>query len=805
MNFRILNGDIDFSSKFVKLNEIRERFLQEAFKSVDTFKNECINRFNDLDQLKKDGETFGYNYLNNYIKIAVNIIKEFEISDIDNDTFFKEYYFNKYCTWGKTLDEIKNKHDEDSNENLILSKLNINSDLIKTPFEIKEKDIETDNENNRCTIPKKILDKLINSMIESIFNINFAIIDFLNDNNVDSVDKYSETEDIKKSNELIKALLKDEIPNDEETNTIEEIIKLNPYNENIYKALLYKYGDEENQIEHLGEFLGYNNIHEYKHKLLDEYYATLSIDTNEDIIKAKESIKNFANKMNINDYEKYINEIDKILEDNNTFNKDIESKEIENNPKMATVELDKEIKTPKSKVKKNSDKGLIIAASILACILGVYLLMALYFNSHFFFRTSINSVSISGKSNKSAQELMANKANEYVLTLEERNDKTETISGEAINLKYDFTEAINNILDEQNPFLWIASIFQHKNYDVSEGVSYDESLLNQAIGNLEALNESNVTNPVNASLNYANGEYEIVKEDIGNKVKIDKLNSKIFNNIQNVNSILNLDDEGCYENPTYTSKSKAVTKAKKTADKYVNAKVTLNINESSEVIDGSMINQWITIDDDFNVSLNEDSIREYVNQLGDKYDNIGSTRTFTRWSGETIKISTTPGIYYLDRDTAIADITSAIEGGGTDTKELTFKTPKATDEYVLNTFVEVDLTNQTVIYYKNGEVITQGDVVTGNVSQGHSTPAGVYKLDWKAKDYVLRGDGYASPVSFWMPFNGGIGLHDASWRSSFGGSIYKTNGSHGCVNMPYSVAKAIYENIEDYTTIICRY
>ena len=805
MNFKVLNGDINFSSKFVKLNEIRGRFLQEAFKSVDTFKSECINRFNDVEQLKKDGENFLYNYLNNYIKIAVDIIKEFEISDIDNDTFFKEYYFDKYCTWEDTLDKIKNEYNEDSNKSVILSRLNINSDLIKSPFEIKEKDIEINDKNNKSNISKEILDKLVNSMMESIFNINFAIIDFLNDNNVDSVDKYSKTEDIKKSNELIKALLKDEIPKDEETKTIEEIIKLNPYNENIYKALLYKYGDEENQIEDLGKFLGYNNIHEYKSKLLDEYYRTLSKDKNEEIIKAKESIAAFAIKMNINDYEKYINELEKILKENNDFNKDIQNKEIESNTQMATVELDKEIKTPKSKVKKNSDKGLIIAASVLACILGVYLLMALYFNSHFFFRTSINSVSISGKSNKSAQELMANKANEYVLTLEERNDKTETISGEAINLKYDFTEAINNILDEQNPFLWIASIFQHKDYNVSEGVSYDESLLNQAIGNLEALNENNVTNPVNATLNYVNGEYEIVKEDIGDKVKVDELNSKILNNIHSINSILNLDDEGCYENPTYTSKSKAVTKAKKTADKYVNAKVTLNINESSEVIDGSMINQWITIDDDFNVSLNEDSIREYVNQLGDKYDNIGNTRTFTRWSGETIKISTTPGIYYLDRDTAIADITSAIEGGGTDTKELTFKTPTATDEYVLNTFVEVDLTNQTVIYYKNGEVITQGNVVTGNVSQGHSTPAGVYKLDWKAKDYVLRGDGYASPVSFWMPFNGGIGLHDASWRSSFGGSIYQTNGSHGCVNMPYSVAKAIYENIEDYTTIICRY
>ena len=96
-------------------------------------------------------------------------------------------------------------------------------------------------------------------------------------------------------------------------------------------------------------------------------------------------------------------------------------------------------------------------------------------------------------------------------------------------------------------------------------------------------------------------------------------------------------------------------------------------------------------------------------------------------------------------------------------------------------------------------------MVTGDASKGYSTPSGVYRLDWKAKDFVLRGDGYAAPVSFWMPFNGGIGLHDASWRSSFGGSIYKTNGSHGCVNMPYSVAEAIYNNIEDKTTIICRY
>ena len=275
--------------------------------------------------------------------------------------------------------------------------------------------------------------------------------------------------------------------------------------------------------------------------------------------------------------------------------------------------------------------------------------------------------------------------------------------------------------------------------------------------------------------------------------------------IDSIIKTLNLDEEGCYESPIYTSKSKEVIAAKDTADKYVKAKITFNVNGNSENIDGNMISQWIVVGEDFNVSLNEDAIREYTNQLGDKYDNIGETRTVTRWSGEQIKISTTPGIYYVDRNTTISEIEDAIKSGKSVTKDLTFKTPTATDEYVLNTFVEVDLTNQTVIYYKNGEVITQGNVVTGNVSQGHATPAGVYKLDWKAKDYVLRGQGYASPVNFWMPFNGGIGLHDASWRSQFGGSIYKTNGSHGCVNMTYSVAKAIYDNIEEHTTIICKY
>ena len=81
---------------------------------------------------------------------------------------------------------------------------------------------------------------------------------------------------------------------------------------------------------------------------------------------------------------------------------------------------------------------------------------------------------------------------------------------------------------------------------------------------------------------------------------------------------------------------------------------------------------------------------------------------------------------------------------------------------------------------------------------------------YKEKDRILRGkklpDGtyeYESPVSYWMPFNGGIGLHDASWRGKFGGQIYRTNGSHGCINMPVREAAIVYEHAYAGIPVIC--
>ena len=118
----------------------------------------------------------------------------------------------------------------------------------------------------------------------------------------------------------------------------------------------------------------------------------------------------------------------------------------------------------------------------------------------------------------------------------------------------------------------------------------------------------------------------------------------------------------------------------------------------------------------------------------------------------------------------------------------------------LNSYVEIDITRQMVFMYLNGECILETPTVTGNIGAGYYTPTGVFYLNNKVRDTVLRGsnrDGskYASPVLYWMPFYKGFGMHDANWRNKFGGEIYKNNGSHGCVNLPTNAAKTIYENI----------
>lgn len=116
-----------------------------------------------------------------------------------------------------------------------------------------------------------------------------------------------------------------------------------------------------------------------------------------------------------------------------------------------------------------------------------------------------------------------------------------------------------------------------------------------------------------------------------------------------------------------------------------------------------------------------------------------------------------------------------------------------------NPYIVVSISNQTLKYYEYGEVVLSANVVTGINGK---TPIGKFKVLNKARNIILKGKDYESFVSYWIAFKGNsFGFHDASWRSKFGGTLYKTNGSHGCVNMPYSKVQKLYNMVSIGTPV----
>ena len=116
------------------------------------------------------------------------------------------------------------------------------------------------------------------------------------------------------------------------------------------------------------------------------------------------------------------------------------------------------------------------------------------------------------------------------------------------------------------------------------------------------------------------------------------------------------------------------------------------------------------------------------------------------------------------------------------------------------TYVVIDLSEQHLWLYDEDSLLLETDIVTG--SPDTPTNIGLFKIYRKQENRYLTGEDYHVHVDYWMPFDGGIGLHDASWRRKFGGSIYLKDGSHGCVNMPSDKASDLYENVEVGTKVL---
>lgn len=443
------------------------------------------------------------------------------------------------------------------------------------------------------------------------------------------------------------------------------------------------------------------------------------------------------------------------------------------------------------------------AAIIFASIIFIYLLISIYFISHFFLKTTINGAEVSFKSSRAAKRLLMKHFQDYKLIITGKNGATEIITGRQIGLRLNEDKDIGVIFKLQNQLFWPVMLFKRSDYNIRDLVLFDEALLKERINRLDCLNKG-VIEPRDVSFVYENGIYIMKKEVAGNKLNKEMLSELIYKSIKAGIAGLDLEKEDCYYKPGFTHKDKKAQDSLNTLNQYASAWIKYKFDNRYELVDGNVISRWLIVDDRLDVRINRKAVRDYIKWLANKYDTVGISRSFKSSTGKTIEV--TGGLYgwKIDQEAEIKALIKNIEQADKIIKEPVYKQKAILrgEDDIGNSYIEINITKQYLWLYKDGRCIAQGPVVTGNPNKGNATVTGTYFIVYKEKDAVLTGPGYEVKVSYWMPFFGNMGLHDARWRSAFGGEIYKRRGTHGCVNAPAGLAKKIFENIEEGIPVI---
>lgn len=454
-------------------------------------------------------------------------------------------------------------------------------------------------------------------------------------------------------------------------------------------------------------------------------------------------------------------------------------------------------------------KGILAAILIFAALsAAAYGAGVFYFTGHFLPGTRIAGLDCSFRTVDEAAGLLAAKAGSYVLAVETRNNGVESITAQEAGLTYRSDGLLDFYMTEQEPALWFLSFGQEKDYELSSFV-YDEQKLSLAVLNLDCMQTDQVVEPVDAYIYETEDGFAIAPEKEGAAPQAEKVFQAVADAFVSGNTTVNLEEAGCYKKPAVYRQDEGLLKNLRQITDLTQAYITYDFGDRKETVEKSLIKNWLKIDENGDCVLDSQKVAAYVGELGYKYDTFGSSRQFTTYDGRQITIDA-GGDYgwVIDREAETKGLMEAIENQVVDVRQPVYLysgKSRDTDD-IGYTFVELDLTNQRMIFWKDGVPIVDTQVVTGNPNvEGCATPTGCFAVDAMESPAVLVGEDYQSDVTFWIPFAGNVGIHDASWRTEFGGDLYLWQGSHGCVNTPYEQAQIIYNNIEVGTAVVVYY
>ncbi len=465
-------------------------------------------------------------------------------------------------------------------------------------------------------------------------------------------------------------------------------------------------------------------------------------------------------------------------------------------------------KNKKKKSKKALGIGLGLGAAV---ILAGYAGVGLYYQDKFYPGTMINGEDCGGRGTSYVRELLKNSAETYTLIIRERGDQTESIEGKSIQLSYQDDNGARQVKDKQNSWLWPIQIFGDKEYTVNADSTYNEESLNQAVSALACMQDANMTPVQDAKVEDNGTSYQIVPEVEGTTLDKEKTLAAVKAAVDQRQTEISLEEADCYVKPSIRQDDESLKKDAEQLNKFTSLQVSLDFGTGTETVTRDQLKSWLKKGGDGNYYFDTETVKQTVIAWSEKYNTIGRSRDFVTSNGNTVHLTQGDYGWRLWQDKTTESLVNMMNAGQSGAVEPTwlYEGQEHGGDEINGTYVEISISEQRMWFYKNGTLLVDTPVVTGNPNKGNGTPSGgVWRLKDKASPSTLVGrnpDGsieYETPVNYWMPFNGGVGIHDLTSRSSFGGDIYLSNGSHGCINTPLENARTIYENIEVNTPVV---
>ncbi len=463
----------------------------------------------------------------------------------------------------------------------------------------------------------------------------------------------------------------------------------------------------------------------------------------------------------------------------------------------------------------------IVAACLLVLIVATYAAGCIYFANRLWPNTSADGVDLSLMTREEALETLEAVSSELSVSVSGQGVDFELTSASA-GISLDVEAAVDAMLASSYIWQWPAQLLATHDESATLSASFDHEQILAAVEEaLAAFNET-ASDPVDASVVYSEeaGAFVVDSGSAGTKLDAEAVATSVEEALAAKQLSVTLTEAHLVQQ-TVTSDDSTLQQAAASANTYLACSLDLTLNGTVVAnLSASTVKDWVVIAEDGTVYLDDSQLVAWVDSVEALVDNVGGTRTFTRPDGKVATVSGGTYGWITNGDEIEAIVREAVEAGTVGSQEIPCRQSAATynpggQDWGAR-YVDIDLTEQHVRFYdSDGTLIWESDCISGSTLDGYDTPTGVYVLNNKATDQTLIGaidpdtgePEYETPVSYWLPFIGNsIGLHDATWQSAFGGTLYAEGyGSHGCINLPYDAAATLYNLIQVGDVVVVHY